>query len=121
MSSIHDWYRMHQFNVNEALGDTVMEKYESLYVKLFDLFDQLDGPGHVICGSELGSMFETARSKFDPQPSPEGVQLSDLGFARLGRVNDRFDVYVDKTLKNMMYVCGKSGVVRLNVKDFVSR
>jgi len=115
----HDWYLMDSWNYREALGDTVMEKYESLYVKLFELFRESTpyvAPDWIICGPDVASLFETSTSGFEAEFRPENV---DVEFYKAGRGNKTFDIYVDKNLKAEVYVgCGK-GIKRLTIKDFI--
>lgn len=111
-----EWYMMDNWSFKESLGDTIMEKYEALYVKLFALFNKVGGPAYVICGEEVGSIFENATPGFVPAAFPGGITVA---FRHLGRINDKFEVYADKSLKDLVYVCGKTGIYRLRIKDFL--
>jgi len=118
-----EWYRMDSWSFNEALGDTIMEKYESLYVKLFQMFGETvkayTPPQWIICGPDLASIFETATSGFEPEPWPENVELFKLDFYKLGRINKRFDIYVDKNMTDQVYVGCEKGIKRLTIKDML--
>lgn len=98
---------------NEALGDTIMEKYESLYIKLMHMFNELGGNNHIICGPEIADIFRASTSS--------RCQHEDLPFAKVIRINNRFDVYVDKLMKvNHVYVFGQNGIKKLIIKDFLT-
>lgn len=118
MANDFSWFKMHTWSFNEALGDTINEKYESLYVELMTVAAKVGDSFHVVCGPELGSIFETATCGFQPEPWPDGVDLVGFDFFRRGRINKRFDVYIDKSLKDIVYVCGNEGVERIKIKDF---
>lgn len=114
-----DWYRTDTWSFNDALGDTIMEKYESLYVKLHQLHEKCGGAVSIICGKDVASIFECATAGFEPEPWPENISLFDLGFYKCGRINKRFDVFVDKDLTDTIYVNGRTNIIRLKVKDFI--
>lgn len=106
-----------EWSFNDALGDTIMEKYEALYVALFSIFTKNGGPLSIVCGQDVGSIFETATSGWSPEERYNQVGGGD--FYRLGRINRRFDVYIDRSLTNKVYVNGQTGTEVLNVKDFI--
>lgn len=113
-----DWYLMDTWNFNEALGDTIMEKYESLYVKLHDVGNKIGNLTRLICGPEVASIFETATSGFAPEPWPTNIKLCNIAFHKIGRINNKFDIYVDHRLKNNIYVIGDNGIRQLIIEDF---
>lgn len=105
------------WSFNDALGDTIMEKYEGLYGVLFSIFTKNGGPLSIICGQDVGSIFETATYGWSPEERYN--QVGGGGFYRLGRVNRRFDVYIDLSLTTKIYVNGQTGTEVLNIEDFV--
>lgn len=116
-----DFTRTDTWSFNDSLGDTIMEKFESLYLKLHGIFQKqgMDGPSHIICGKDVASMFECSAS-FRPDRWHENIELFKLEFYKTGNTNGKFNIFVDTALTNSMYVCGKSGgVVRLTIKDFI--
>jgi hypothetical protein len=54
------WDYEHKFNFHDALGDTIMEKFEHLYVTIFQL-KNLCGSDilHLIVGKNIKEIFET--------------------------------------------------------------
>ncbi len=116
-----DFTRTDSWSFNDALGDTVMEKFESLYVKLMGICDKpgMGGISHIICGKDVASLFEVSCS-FKPDLWYENIALFKLEFYKSGSTNYKFNIYVDTAMTNSMYVCGKcGGVVRLTIKDFI--
>ncbi|MGK4455651.1 hypothetical protein, partial [Klebsiella pneumoniae] len=83
-----------------------MEKYESLYVKLFHLFEKCGGAVAFVCGREVSSIFEVATSGFAAEESPD----FKASYYKIGRVNDKFDLYVDNGMTSTACVVGKKGV-----------
>jgi hypothetical protein len=70
------------WDFNSALGDTIMEKYESLYVKAVELNNVLMRKGAVgyfwiVTSPEVASIFETATAGFHPSPSEEFDRMAE--------------------------------------------
>lgn len=87
------------WDFNTALGDTIKEKYESLYVKLVELGAVVHrktlrgGINWIVTSPEVASMFETATAGFAPAPSE--TFTSTMGIQYVGTVNARWRVYKD--------------------------
>lgn len=114
-----DFTRTDSWSFKDFPGDTIGEKFESLYHKLHGIFEKLGGASHVICGKDVGSIFECSGS-FKPDRWYENITLFKLDFYKVGTTNYKFGIYVDTALANTMYVCGKGGgAVRLTIEDFV--
>jgi len=81
------------------LGDTIKEKYESLYVKITELSNVIHrktlrgGANWVICSPEIAAIFETATAGFAPAPSESFT--SSLGVQYVGTVANRWRLYKD--------------------------
>lgn len=110
----------------DALGDTIMEKYESLYVTLVNTAKKLkseDEPitGKIFANSEILSIFETATSGFIPKWFPH----DEPGVHQLGTINGRWKLYFDKDLpKDVILlsneVAGKTPrFATIKVKNFI--
>lgn len=105
-----------------ALGDTIKEKYESLYVKCHELTSILLRKGAkgyfwIATSPEVASIFETATAGFWPISSREFQDqygTEDLGVAPLGlpqvtyrgSVNYRWRLYADTMMPQNMVLIG---------------
>lgn len=98
------------WDFNTALGDTIKEKYESLYIRLLELSNVMVSKGaagyfYIITSPEVASIFETATAGFAPLSSsayarqtqywrngqlPMGV---DMGIQEAGVINARWRLY----------------------------
>jgi len=82
-----------------AKGDTVKERYESLYVKITELSNVIHrktlrgGANWVVCSPEIAAIFETATAGFAPAPSESFT--SSLGVQYVGTVANRWRLYKD--------------------------
>lgn len=87
------------WDFNTALGDTIKERYESLYVKLVELSNvihrkTLRGSANwIVCSPEVASIFETATAGFAPTMSD--TFTSSLGVQYVGTVNQKWKLYKD--------------------------
>jgi hypothetical protein len=115
------WSRTYKWDFTNALGDTIMEKYESLYVSIFDVAKHCGELKYLICSKELCSIFETATRGFEPDVTlsivwSKDVQPPERDFYKVGRMNNKFDLYIDaKIPKNSMFVCGTEGTHKIEV------
>lgn len=116
-----------------ALGDTIKEKYESLYVKVHELTVILLRKGAVgyfwiCCSPEIASIFETCTAGFYPCSNEEYMQskakmmqqfniegnYKELGVAPLGipelsyrgSINNRWRLYVNSQMPSNMALVG---------------
>ena len=96
-----------------------MEKYEGFYVKLITTFNKLGGPDYIVCGPEIASIFETSSSLMSEKELPDFTSLDLISGYKLGRVNNRFDVFVDVGFTNIINVYGTNGRGRLTVTDWI--
>ena len=80
-------------------GDTIKEKYESLYVKVTEISNVIHrktlrgGANWVVCSPEVAAIFETATAGFAPAPSESFT--SSLGVQYVGTVANRWRLYKD--------------------------
>lgn len=87
------------WNLATALGDTLKERYESLYVKVVETSNiimkkTLRGQANwVVASPEVCSIFETAVAGFSPAQSTEFE--STLGIQYVGMVAGRWKLYKD--------------------------
>lgn len=87
------------WDFNSALGDTVKEKYESLYVKVVEVSNVIHrktlrgGANWIVTSPEVASIFETATAGFAPTPSE--TFTSSIGIQYVGTVNKRWRLYKD--------------------------
>ncbi len=101
------------WDFNTALGDTIKEKYESLYVKLAELSAVVHrktlrgGCNWVVTSPEVASMFETATAGFAPTPS-EGF-TSSLGVQYVGTISNRWRLYKDPLFTQGQILAGYKG------------
>lgn len=117
------WNLSEDWSFANACGYTIMEKYESLYCKLYSISEELGGARILICCPEVSSFF-TSVATFMPDPTLNvppvwaDVEMPPRTFYRSGRVNE-WDVYSDDTLKNCLYVVGEKGVRKLIIPDLM--
>ncbi len=101
------------WDFNSALGDTIMEKYESLYVKLVEINNVLIHKGAkgffwIAAGPEVASIFETATAGFAPALSSFGDQVP-LGMTNvyaIGTINRRWKIYCDPAIDSNLLIMG---------------
>lgn len=96
-----------------CLGDTIKEKYESLYVKLVETSAVIHrktlrgGANWVVTSPEVASMFETSTAGFAPAPSE--TFTSSLGVQYVGTVNNRWRLYKDPLYPSNQLLMGYKG------------
>ena len=96
-----------------ALGDTIKEKYESLFVKLVEISNVVQrktlrgGCNWIVCSPEVASIFETATAGFAPTPSENFT--TNLGVQYIGTVNNRWRLYKDPAFPVNQLLMGYRG------------
>jgi hypothetical protein len=96
-----------------ALGETVKEKYESLYVKVVEVSAVIHrktlrgGANWIVTSPEVASIFETATAGFAPAPSE--TFTSSLGIQYVGTVNNRWRLYKDPLFLTNQILMGYKG------------
>ena len=101
------------WDFNTALGDTIKEKYESLYVKVVEVSSVVHrktlrgGCNWIVTSPEVASIFETATAGFAPVPSD--TFTSSLGVQYVGTVNSRWRVYKDPLFPTSQILMGYKG------------
>lgn len=112
------------WDFNTALGDTIKEKYESLYVKCHELTAILLRKGAMgyfwlACSPEIASIFETATAGFAPTgyyasvydngEEPKNLGVAPLGLPEVtyrGSVNYRWRLYADSEMPKELLLIG---------------
>ena len=101
------------WDFNTALGDTIKEKYESLYVKIVEISNVVHrktlrgGCNWIVTSPEVASIFETATAGFAPNPSE--TFTSSLGIQYVGTINSRWRLYKDPLFPTSQIVLGYKG------------
>ena len=101
------------WDFNTALGDTIKEKYESLYVKVVEVSNVIHrktlrgGANFIVTSPEVASVFETATAGFAPAPSE--TFSSSLGIQYVGTVNNRWRLYKDPLFPTGQLLMGYKG------------
>lgn len=101
------------WDFNTALGDTIKEKYESLYVKVVEVSNVIHrktlrgGANWIVTSPEVASIFETATAGFAPAPSE--TFTSSLGVQYVGTVNNRWRLYKDPLFPSSQILMGYKG------------
>jgi hypothetical protein len=101
------------WDFNTALGDTIKEKYESLYVKVVEVSNVIHrktlrgGANFIVTSPEVASVFETATAGFAPAPSE--TFTSSLGIQYVGTVNNRWRLYKDPLFPTGQLLMGYKG------------
>lgn len=101
------------WDFNTALGDTIKEKYESLYVKVVEVSNVVHrktlrgGCNWMVTSPEVASIFETATAGFAPAPSE--TFTSSLGIQYVGTVNNRWRLYKDPLFPQGQILMGYKG------------
>ena len=101
------------WDFNTALGDTIKEKYESLYVKVVEVSNVIHrktlrgGANWLVTSPEVASIFETATAGFAPAPSE--TFTSSLGIQYVGTVNNRWRLYKDPLFPTGQIMMGYKG------------
>jgi hypothetical protein len=101
------------WDFNTALGETIKEKYESLYVKVVEVSNVIHrktlrgGANFLVTSPEVASIFETATAGFAPAPSE--TFTSSLGIQYVGTVNNRWRLYKDPLFPTNQILMGYKG------------
>lgn len=101
------------WDFNTALGDTIKEKYESLYVKVVEISNVVHrktlrgGCNWLVTSPEVASVFETATAGFAPAPSE--TFTSSLGIQYVGTINNRWRLYKDPLFPQGQILLGYKG------------
>jgi hypothetical protein len=101
------------WDFNTSLGDTIKEKYESLYIKIVELSNVVHkktlrgGCNWLVTSPEVASIFETATAGFAPSPS-ENFTMS-LGVQYVGSINNKWRVYKDPLFPTNQILLGYKG------------
>jgi hypothetical protein len=101
------------WDFSTALGDTIKERYESLYVKLVEMSAVIHrktlrgGANWVVTSPEVASIFETATAGFAPAPSE--TFTSSLGIQYVGTINNRWRLYKDPLFRTNQLLMGYKG------------
>jgi len=101
------------WDYSTALGDTVKEKYESLYVKVVEVSNVIHrktlrgGANWLVTSPEVASIFETATAGFAPAPSE--TFTSSLGVQYVGTINNRWRIYKDPLFQSNQILMGYKG------------
>lgn len=101
------------WDFNTALGDTIKEKYESLYVKVVEVSAVVHrktlrgGCNWLVTSPEVASVFETATAGFAPAPSE--TFTSSLGIQYVGTINNRWRLYKDPLFPQGSILMGYKG------------
>jgi len=101
------------WDFNTALGDTIKEKYESLYVKVVEVSNVVHrktlrgGCNWLVTSPEVASVFETATAGFAPAPSE--TFTSSLGIQYVGTINNRWRLYKDPLFPQGQILMGYKG------------
>lgn len=101
------------WDFSTALGDTIKEKYESLYVKVTEVSTVIhrktlrSGANWIVTSPEVAAIFETATAGFAPAPSE--TFTSSLGVQYVGSVNSKWRVYKDPLFPTGSLLMGYKG------------
>lgn len=101
------------WDFNTALGDTIKEKYEALYVKLVELSNVVHrktlrgGANWLVTSPEVASIFETATAGFAPTMSD--TFTSSLGIQYVGTINSKWRLYKDPLFPTGQILFGYKG------------
>jgi len=101
------------WDYNTTLGDTLKEKYESLYIKIVEMSAVIHrktlrgGANFIVTSPEVASIFETATAGFAPDPSE--TFTSSLGVQYVGTINKRWKIYKDPLFPTNQLLLGYKG------------
>jgi hypothetical protein len=101
------------WDFNTAMGDTIKEKYESLYVKIVEVSAVIHrktlrgGANWIVTSPEVAAIFETATAGF--APAPRETFTSSLGIQYVGTVNARWRLYKDPLFPTGQLLMGYKG------------
>ena len=101
------------WDFNTALGDTIKEKYEALYIKLVEISNVVHrktlrgGCNWIVCSPEVASIFETATAGFAPTMSD--TFTGNLGIQYVGTINSKWRMYKDPLFPTGQILMGYKG------------
>lgn len=101
------------WDFNTSLGDTIKEKYESLFVKLVEISNVIHrktlrgGANWIVTSPEVASIFETATAGFAPQPSENFT--SSIGIQYVGAIAGKWRMYKDPLFPTNQILLGYRG------------
>ena len=102
------------WDFNTAMGGTLKEKYESLFIKIVEVSNVIHrktlrgGANWIVCSPEVASIFETATAGFAPAMNADGW-TGALGVQYVGTVNARWRLYVDPMFPPGQILMGYKG------------
>lgn len=106
------------WDFNTALGDTIKEKYESIYVKFVELGNQIHkktlrgAANWIVCSPEVASIFETATAGFAPTLSD--TFNTTAGIQYVGAVNSKWQIYKDPLFPVGQVLMGYKGPTNMD-------
>ena len=110
-----------KWDFTESLGDTIKEKYDFLYVEVFDLYVETKNLNiHLdwfVTSPEISSVFETACSGFYPIYAKK---KDDIIYK--GNINRKFRIYCDYNMPKDVVLLTDSKMTKgmcLNIENFV--
>lgn len=127
------------WDFHSALGDTLMEKYESLYVHMVEVNNVIlrkvpqEGYFWIATNKDIASFFETMprfttsqEKKFGPYPFDRQYQLgSSEEVQDIGTINNRWRLFVCEKIPSNQMLIGLDnyehdwiGYARINVANF---
>jgi hypothetical protein len=101
------------WDFNTALGDTIKERYESLYIKISEVSAVIHrktlrgGANWIVTSPEVASIFETATAGYAPSPSE--TFTTGLGVQYVGTVNQKWRLYKDPLFPPGQILMGYKG------------
>lgn len=101
------------WDFSTSLGDTIKEKYESLFVKITEVSNvihrkTLRGAANwIVCSPEVASIFETSVAGFAPTLSDNFT--STLGIQYVGTINGRWRLFKDPFFPVSQILMGYKG------------
>jgi hypothetical protein len=101
------------WDFNTALGDTIKEKYESVFIKLVEISNVVHrktlrgGCNWLVTSPEVASIFETATAGFAPAPSD--TFTSGLGIQYVGSISNKWKLYKDPLFPTNQILLGYKG------------
>jgi hypothetical protein len=101
------------WDFNTAMGQTIKEKYESLYIKIVEVSAVIHrktlrgGANWIVCSPEVAAIFETATAGFAPNTSE--TFTSSIGIQYVGTVNARWRLYKDPLFPSGQLLMGYKG------------
>jgi hypothetical protein len=101
------------WDFSTTLGDTIKEKYESLYVKITEISAIVHrktlrgGCNWIVTSPEIASIFETATAGFAPATSE--TFTSSLGIQYVGTITNKWRLYKDPLFPTGQLLMGYKG------------